>query len=438
MISERLNRNCFCVSLDPLGLRQALLAELGTPELVKLIEERCPYLFSSRPVFISDSQAAQFSDLVSAVEAVVALPTYQQHVLANAPEIARHGSGGAKGVFFGYDFHVSNETVGVIEVNTNAGGAMLNAVVARAHHACCLDDERIALATYQATNLEKSIMEMFFAEWNASGRTRPLRTVAIVDSAPEQQYLYPEFLLFHRLFQRNGIQAIIADPSALDMRGGLLMHGDIEIDLTYNRSTDFMLEQPESASLQLAYLENAVVLTPHPQAHALYANKGNLALLCDERQLQAFGAPQEVRDVLAKHMLKTEIVEPSNADRLWSERRTRFFKPLAGFGSRAAYRGDKLTKRVWQEIISGGYIAQQILAPGKRVAGTKDQPEQLKFDIRCYTYAGAIQWTAARMYQGQTTNFRTAGGGFAPVYSLPDKEVVSQMDAANCCTKMCN
>jgi len=23
---------------------------------------------------------------------------------------------------------------------------------------------------------------------------------------------------------------------------------------------------------------------------------------------------------------------------------------------------------------------------------------------------------AARLYQGQTTNFRTAGGGFAPVY----------------------
>jgi hypothetical protein len=31
-----------------------------------------------------------------------------------------------------------------------------------------------------------------------------------------------------------------------------------------------------------------------------------------------------------------------------------------------------------------------------------------------------VQWVAARLYQGQTTNFRTPGGGFAPVYSTVD------------------
>jgi len=30
-----------------------------------------------------------------------------------------------------------------------------------------------------------------------------------------------------------------------------------------------------------------------------------------------------------------------------------------------------------------------------------------------------MQWVAARLYRGQTTNFRTPGGGFAPVYRLP-------------------
>ena len=41
----------------------------------------------------------------------------------------------------------------------------------------------------------------------------------------------------------------------------------------------------------------------------------------------------------------------------------------------------------------------------------------MKFDLRAYAYAGELQWLAARLYQGQTTNFRTPGGGFAPVYS---------------------
>ena len=38
-----------------------------------------------------------------------------------------------------------------------------------------------------------------------------------------------------------------------------------------------------------------------------------------------------------------------------------------------------------------------------------------KLDIRLYTYGGQLLLAAARLYQGQTTNFRTPGGGFAPV-----------------------
>jgi hypothetical protein len=46
---------------------------------------------------------------------------------------------------------------------------------------------------------------------------------------------------------------------------------------------------------------------------------------------------------------------------------------------------------------------------------------ELKADVRLYTYAGAVLLTAARLYQGQTTNMRTPGGGFAPVLALePD------------------
>ncbi|MEP7172508.1 MAG: hypothetical protein ABI705_03365 [Aestuariivirga sp.] len=38
-----------------------------------------------------------------------------------------------------------------------------------------------------------------------------------------------------------------------------------------------------------------------------------------------------------------------------------------------------------------------------------------KMDVRLYTYDGKLLIAAARLYQGQTTNFRTPGGGFAPV-----------------------
>jgi hypothetical protein len=53
--------------------------------------------------------------------------------------------------------------------------------------------------------------------------------------------------------------------------------------------------------------------------------------------------------------------------------------------------------------------------PGERPVAA-DAPA-LKFDLRNYVYDGEVQWVAARLYQGQTTNFRTPGGGFAPVYA---------------------
>jgi hypothetical protein len=45
---------------------------------------------------------------------------------------------------------------------------------------------------------------------------------------------------------------------------------------------------------------------------------------------------------------------------------------------------------------------------------------ELKVDVRNYVYEGRVQLMVARMFQGQTTNFRTPGGGFAPVVQLDD------------------
>ena len=425
---ERLNGGCFCISLREDALRQALKTDMQSTQIFKLIEERCPYLFSARPVFISNTQAERMAQVMRAVEWVVALPSYRNEILSKASAVARHDPGGAKGVFFGYDFHIQGESIGLIEINTNAGGAMLNAILARAQHACCKVMDDVISTTYTAAVLEQQIVDMFRSEWHLSGRNEPLRTIAIVDEAPPQQYLYAEFLLFQELFERHKIRAVIADPSELRWHSGLLWHGDTKIDLIYNRLTDFMLESPASASLHNAYLEHAVVLTPHPQAHALYADKGNLAIFTDQVRLQALGVPSEVQEILLANIPHTEKISGNDAERFWRDRRSLFFKPNAGYGGRAAYRGDKVTKRVWQEILTGDYVAQAIVQPGERVSGTAEHPESLKFDIRDYTYDGEVQWTAARIYQGQTTNFRTPGGGFAPVYVIADNSMNSDQN----------
>ena len=213
---------------------------------------------------------------------------------------------------------------------------------------------------------------------------------------------------------------MIADPAALQWRDGVLWHGELAVDLVYNRLTDFYLEQPGSAVLRDAWLQQGVVLTPHPQAHALYADKRRLALFSDAARLQALGVPEATRQVLLDNVPHTEVVHAAAGERLWAARRGLFFKPVAGYGSRAAYRGDKLTRRVWQEILAGDYVAQAIVPPGERLMEDDVTAQPMKFDLRAYAYGGEVQWVAARLYQGQTTNFRTPGGGFAPVYSTVD------------------
>ncbi|MGH8050429.1 MAG: hypothetical protein ACREPB_07215 [Arenimonas sp.] len=417
-VVSTLNNACFCISLDEDALRQALESEIGPHDLFELIQQRCPYLFASRPVFISQVQRKRMADLVRAVESVVALPRYREKVLSDSPAIARHAPNGAKGVFFGYDFHVTEDGFGLIEINTNAGVAMLNALLARAQRAYCAGMEGVIPPVAIADVFEDRIVAMFQHEWIVSDRNQPLRSIAIVDENPSQQYLYPEFLLFKQLFERHGLQVVIADPSEFELREGKLWHEQLAIDLVYNRLTDFALDMPASAALHEAYLQNAIVLTPHPQAHALYADKRNLALLTDAKQLQALGVPKETQALLLAGIPHTVAVNAENAERLWRERRQLFFKPTAGFGSRAAYRGDKITQRVWQEILAGNYVAQTLVTPGARVISEDSPTQALKFDLRDYVYDGDVQWIAARLYQGQTTNFRTPGGGFAPVYDL--------------------
>ena len=267
--------------------------------------------------------------------------------------------------------------------------------------------------------LEQTFFAMFVEEWRLQRGEAPLGRIAIVDDDPSSQYLYPEFQLFERLFARFGAESMITDARLLEWRNGKLWHAEQSIDMVYNRVTDFYLQEPQHAALRQPYEAGAIVLTPHPRAHALYADKRNLAILSDAERLAALGVPAATRDILLAGVPRTEQVTAQRADALWAQRRKLFFKPTSGFGSKAAYRGDKLTRRVWAEILAGDYVAQTLAPPSQRLTQVAGAAADLKLDVRVYVYDGVIQLVAARLYAGQTTNFRTPGGGFAPVFVAP-------------------
>jgi hypothetical protein len=404
-----------CPHFDPRQLEHELAHALGELGLHQSLRDSHPHLFSSSSVFVRPADLERMRAVIVAAEQVIATAGYRRQVIAGASPTAQHDPRTA-GACLGYDFHFGPDGPRLIEINTNAGGALLALALTRAHLACCapLRERLPGLAAPQA--VEDAIAEMFVEEWRAARGDRPLRSVAIVDTTPEQQFLHPEFVLYRELFRRHGIEALIADPGALTLHGRQLRLQERVIDLVYNRLTDFALAEPAHTVLRAAYLDDLAVITPHPRAHALYADKRNLAILTDDRLLREFGVAETTIDILRHGVAHTRPVERAEADRLWAQRKGLFFKPVSGYGSKAVYRGDKLTKRVWEEILAGDYVAQTLVPPAEQAVTRTGEETLLKYDVRNFVYRGQVQLLAARLYQGQTTNFRTPGGGFAPVF----------------------
>jgi hypothetical protein len=391
---------------------QLLVDTLGAGALA----ER-PNLFSDAEVRITAEERDRIATFVLGVTDLVASPVYQAMIAARHHLNFQALSVQPPGVCLGFDFHRTSNGPKLIEINTNAGGAMLVSLLNRAWGRVPLADQA-----------ESDLIKMFRLEWAAwlpdHLHGRPLRTIAIVDESPETQYLFPEFVRWQKAFEAEGFQVLICDPALLVCdRDGMLSYRGTAIDLLYNRLTDFSLKAPMLAAvhsawqIQVSGSFSGTLITPHPAAHALWADKRNLDILSDPVQLASLGLnPAQISNI-SSCVPRTVTVKPEHAEQFWSGRKRLFFKPEAGFGSRATYRGDKLTKRVFEEIIQGGYVAQDFVPPPECpvVDSHNGQTSMLKYDLRVYVYTGQIQLMAARLYQGQTTNFRTSGGGFAPV-----------------------
>ncbi len=340
------------------------------------------HLYAGVTLDISADHQSQMQSVIAAVEEVVA-----KQALGEASSL---------GVFYGYDFHLNIDGAHLIEINTNAGGAFLNTLL------------------HDQAAMEAEFLTMFRNEWALARGDAEMRCVAIVDEQPQTQYLYPEFILAQQMFARAGYRAYIAAPEDFQPRSDGLYLGEEKVDLIYNRLTDFSLQT--HPHLLTASAQQQVLITPSPEHYLRYADKRKLALLSDANALQDLGVSADNITVLKRGVPQTQLIATQEAVTWWGERKQWFFKPVSGYGSKGAYRGDKVTKRVFEEIMQSDYVAQRLAVPGEvEVQDDEGQPQKLKFDVRCYVYAGKIQLIAARLYQGQTTNFRTPGGGFARV-----------------------
>jgi hypothetical protein len=72
-----------------------------------------------------------------------------------------------RGVFFGYDFHLTDDGPKLIEINTNAGGGLLNAYLLAAHG-----------KAEAGERLMQDYVAMFRQEWRLERGDAPLKRIA--------------------------------------------------------------------------------------------------------------------------------------------------------------------------------------------------------------------------------------------------------------------
>lgn len=353
-----------------------------------LVERLQPTLVASQPVPISKLSFDKIRQFIANTESIFKSSEFKSLLVTQ--NLSQSFEPGYESLFSSYDFHVAGDDVKLIEINTNASMSSLFHLLNQTTSMSLFPDFK--------NNLQKIVTQI-----------SPSQKIFIMDENPSSQPMYFEFLVFQKWFKEWGFECEIVDTDELNT----LLKTEPQPCLIYNRDTDFYLERTKFSEIKKLYFENYLHLSPNPRGYFLRADKYRLQNIVEFLRTNPtfLHNPETLLSVIPKSIK----VDPLQADWLWQNRSEYFFKPQNSFGSKAVYKGKSITKKVFQHILSEPYVAQQFCPAGECDQQTPQGLEKFKFDIRVYTFGSEILMMGARCYQGQVTNFRTLGGGAAPV-----------------------
>lgn len=377
-----------------LGQLERSYPGLKNVSLENLLSEN---LLSPFRVELPTAARMQIEEIIAAVFRLRESAAYLQHYEG---EILRAGlkDPGNKSIMMSYDFHVDAEgDMKLIEINTNASFLLLGMEMYELH----------GLPAPQPGFTKDDIRKMILNELKLQGKELSSPRVVITDRDPEQQRLYIEFLTYRELFRTFGWDSEIRDFRALATT--------TRLDFVYNRHTDFMLTEPESAWMREKFLNRECCFSPNPFEYFLLADKQRLIDWSVPGFFEGRGVGDGDLQTLRRMLPAARDLTAETRDELWSERKKYFFKPKRAFGAKQSYKGSSISRKHFDDLCGGEMIAQEYIPAPEKTFVTPEGEQSFKYDLRCYAYEGRLQSVVARLYQGQVTNLRTPYGGFAPV-----------------------
>ena len=332
-----------------------------------------------------------------------AIAADDEQVLAAAPK--------NQSVLMAYDFHTGEKQDALIEINTNAAMYLVTDIIHRTH------GNTYNLLPPALEQLKQS----FINEYSQfTGDTKPPKKLVIIDEEIEKQNRYIEFLMFKDLFEKWGWNPEILEFSALKLdpeRQALVTPSGDKVDFVYNRFCDFYLSRPESKDLRQAFLNAWCCFSTNPFEYQLLADKSRMIEMGSEEFQNRVPQPQDRWHKLREFVLPTYDVESyGSQEKLWADRKSLFFKPKNEYGGKSVYRGERISKGVFQRAVDENFLVQKFAPAPAPVFRHQDlETKGWKFDLRFYVYQDQIQNVVARLYRGQVTNFATDFGGFTAV-----------------------
>lgn len=352
-------------------------------------------------VFLPRADARRMVKVVRTLYHLSNSLAYYQQLNNTIPLVAQHRSR-HDAVLMGYDFHLSPAGPQLIEVNTNAGGLWL---------AC---QSYTNNANTFPLNMASKLLHMFrqeFQQWTRQNQ-QTLKCVAIVDQDPKAQFLYPEMQAYANLLAQHGIKTFILDPSELEITDTGFSYQNSHIDLIYNRHCDFYLQSATMSAIRAAWLQNQICLTPNPHIYAMLADKRRMINWSTPEEIALYPLTELQQQILTQAVPVTRPLHAMDQQQLWLQRKHWVFKPDTSYASRGVYLGKKITSGTLQALNPQNTLVQEYIAPSQT---TSANGQKFKTDFRLFVYRNRTLAIAARLYQGQVTNLRTEGGGFARV-----------------------
>lgn len=348
-------------------------------------------LATKTPVTISHDD---FSSMLSFARAAYQLknnPTYLDLLADKLPEAAKVKSNNSPSILMGYDFHLTDTTPKLIEINNNAGGLWEKdeGWIPQCPHAELADD------------LQTRILNMFEASW---------QHIVIMDEDITQQYMYPEMQAYASLLASAGKKVSLVSPKDLELKSDGLYVQETKVDMIYNRDTNFYLESLSMQHIRTAYMAGQVILNPYPRSYALIGDKNRMVDWWREGLLEA--CVSEARLKLFRDIVpETHVLAEYDKDVAWQTRKQWVFKPAARHGGKGVLLGKAMSRKRFEALDGSSTVMQRLVPPS--VIDIDDV--SYKFDIRLYMHGEHLIAMAGRAWRGQITNFREEGSGWTSI-----------------------